>query len=42
MRWVFPKSLHGILLLGLAAVALPLLFAILYATDQMRNFAVSS
>jgi two-component system sensor histidine kinase GlrK len=42
MRQVFPKSLHGILLLGLAAVALPLLFAILYATDQMRNFAESS
>ena len=42
MRWAFPKSLHGILLLGLAAVALPLLIAILYATDQMRNFAESS
>jgi two-component system sensor histidine kinase GlrK len=42
MRWAFPKSLHGILLLGLAAVALPLLFAIIYATDQMRNFAESS
>jgi two-component system sensor histidine kinase GlrK len=42
MRWAFPKSLHGILLLGLATVALPLLVAIVYATDQMRNFAESS
>ena len=39
MRWALPKSLNGILLLGLAAVAVPLLFAILYATIQMRRLA---
>jgi two-component system, NtrC family, sensor histidine kinase GlrK len=42
MRWALPKSLNGILLLGLAAVAVPLLFAILYATIQMRRLAAFS
>ena len=39
MRWAIPKSLNGILSLGLAAVAAPLLFAILYATIEMSRLA---
>jgi len=42
MRRVLPKSLNGILLLGLAMVTIPLLLAILYATIQMRRFATVS
>lgn len=42
MRWAIPKSLNGILSLGLAAVAVPLLFAILYATIEMRRLATFS
>ena len=42
MRWLLPKSLNGFLLLGLAVLAGPLLFAILNATVQMRRLADSS
>jgi len=42
MRRILPKSLNGMLLLGLAMVAIPLLLAILYATIQMRRFATAS
>ena len=42
MRSILPKSLNGMLLLGLAMVAIPLLLAILYATIQMQRFATLS
>jgi two-component system sensor histidine kinase GlrK len=42
MRRALPNSLNGMLLLGLAMVAIPLLLAILYATIQMRRFATVS
>jgi two-component system, NtrC family, sensor histidine kinase GlrK len=37
MRWAAPKSLNGMLLLGLGAVAVPLLAAVLYATTEIRQ-----
>lgn len=42
MRRALPKSLNGMLLLGLVMVTLPLLLALLYATIQMRHFAERS
>ena len=42
MRWLLPKSLNGFLLLGLVALAGPLLYAILTATVQMRHLATTS
>jgi two-component system sensor histidine kinase GlrK len=42
MRRVLPKSLNGILWLGLTFLAVPLLFSVLYATVQMRRFATAS
>jgi len=42
MRWLLPKSLNGLLLLGLGILAGPLLFAILSAAVQMRRLADTS
>src|SRR5258708_8009785 len=39
MRWARPKSLSGLMLLGLAVVAVPLLAAILTAGLQIRDLA---
>jgi two-component system, NtrC family, sensor histidine kinase GlrK len=39
MRWGRPKSLSGMVLVGLAAVAVPMLVAILTAVLQMRDLA---
>ena len=37
MRGVLPKSLNGFLLLGIGVIAVPLLFAILHATFELRR-----
>jgi len=37
MRWPAPKSLNGMLLLGVGVVAVPLLAAVLYATTELRQ-----
>jgi two-component system sensor histidine kinase GlrK len=42
MRWAFPKSLNGFLLLGLGVIAVPLLAAILRATIQMGRLTTFS
>src|SRR5262245_16550654 len=39
MRWSRPKSLSGLMLLGLALIAVPLLVAIVNAGLQMRSLA---
>src|SRR5215831_1575755 len=39
MRWARPKSLSGLMLVGLAVVAVPLLAAILTAALQIRDLA---
>src|SRR6267378_4045442 len=39
MRWGRPKSLTGLMLVGLALIAVPLLVAILTAVLQIRNLA---
>src|SRR5579864_8308003 len=39
MRWLLPKSLNGLLLLGLGILAGPLLLAILHAAVQMRHLS---
>ena len=42
MRWARPKSLSGLMLLGLALIAVPLLVAVLNAAVQMRQIASTS
>lgn len=42
MRWLRPKSLSSLMLLGLAVIAVPLLAAILNAALQMRRLADTS
>src|ERR1700679_3402470 len=39
MQWARPKSLSGLMLLGLALIAVPLLVAILTAALQIRSLA---
>src|ERR1700749_1244489 len=39
MQWARPKSLSGLMLLGLALIAVPLLVAILTAALQFRSLA---
>ena len=39
MRWWRPKSLSGLMLVGLALIAVPLLIAILTAVLQIRDLA---
>src|SRR6185312_14049005 len=39
MQWARPKSLSGLMLLGLALIAVPLLVAILTAALQIRELA---
>src|SRR5579864_1854920 len=39
MQWARPKSLSGLMLLGLALIAVPLLVAILTAVFQIRDLA---
>src|SRR6201987_5597929 len=39
MRWARPKSLSGLMLLGVALIAVPLLIAILTAVLQIRDLA---
>ena len=42
MSWIRPKSLSGLMLLGLAVIAVPLLVAILNAALQIRALADTS
>jgi two-component system, NtrC family, sensor histidine kinase GlrK len=42
MSWLLPRSLNGMLLLGLGILAGPLLLAILHAAVQMRHLADAS
>src|SRR5580658_663011 len=42
MPWLLPKSLNGLLLLGLGILAGPLLLAIVHAALQMRHLSDSS
>jgi two-component system sensor histidine kinase GlrK len=42
MRWLLPKSLNGLLLLGLGILAGPLLLAIVHAAIQMRHLSDAS
>ncbi|MFO1426704.1 MAG: hypothetical protein U1F11_06965 [Steroidobacteraceae bacterium] len=42
MRWLRPKSLSSVMLLGLALAAVPLVVAVLYAAVQMRQLANTS
>jgi two-component system sensor histidine kinase GlrK len=42
MRWLLPKSLNGLLLLGLGILAGPLLLAIVHAALQMRHLSDAS
>jgi two-component system sensor histidine kinase GlrK len=42
MRWVRPKSLSSLMLLGLAVAAVPLAIAVLSAAGQMRQLASAS
>jgi two-component system sensor histidine kinase GlrK len=42
MSWLLPRSLNGLLLLGLGILAGPLLLAILHAAVQMRHLADAS
>src|SRR5262245_1334049 len=42
MRWARPKSLTGLMLLGLALIAGPLLVAIVDAAIQIRRLAAAS
>src|SRR5579863_3245829 len=39
MRWARPKSLSGLMLLGLALIAVPLLAAVITAALQIRQLA---
>src|SRR5215475_12754334 len=39
MRWARPKSVSGLMLVGLALIAVPLLVAILTAVLQIRDLA---
>src|SRR5580658_1914881 len=42
MPWLLPKSLNGLLLLGLGILAGPLLLAIVHAALQMRHLSDAS
>jgi two-component system sensor histidine kinase GlrK len=42
MRWARPKSLSGLMLLGLALIAIPLLVAVLNAAVRMRELTATS
>jgi two-component system sensor histidine kinase GlrK len=42
MAWLLPRSLNGLMLLGLGILAGPLLLAILHAAVQMRHLADAS
>jgi two-component system, NtrC family, sensor histidine kinase GlrK len=42
MRWARPKSLTGLMLLGLALIAIPLLVAVVDATIQIRSLTRAS
>lgn len=42
MRWARPKSLSGLMLLGLALIAIPLLVAVVDAVIQIRSLTQSS
>src|SRR6185295_17351163 len=42
MRWARPKSLTGLMLLGLALIAVPLLVAVVDAVIQIRRLAAQS
>jgi two-component system sensor histidine kinase GlrK len=42
MRWARPKSLTGLMLLGLAFIAVPLLFSVVDAVIQIRRLAATS
>src|SRR3974377_827562 len=42
MRWLLPKSLNGLLLLGLGILAGPLLLAIVHAALQMQQLSNAS
>src|SRR6185436_11311182 len=42
MRWARPKSLSGLMLLGLALIAGPLLVAVVDATIQIRRLTATS
>src|SRR5215470_740339 len=42
MSWIRPKSLSGLMLLGLAVIAVPLVVAILNAALQIRTLADTS
>ena len=42
MRWARPKSLTGLMLLGLALIAVPLLVAVVDAVIQIRRLAAFS
>jgi hypothetical protein len=42
MPWLLPKSLNGLLLLGLGILAGPLLLAIVHAAIQMRHLSDAS
>jgi hypothetical protein len=42
MRWPTPKSLSGLMLLGLAFIAGPLLVAVVDAGFQIRNLSATS
>src|SRR5215510_1889379 len=42
MRWARPKSLSGLMLLGLAMIAVPLLGAVVDAAIQIRNLTAAT
>ena len=42
MRWARPKSLTGLMLLGLALIAGPLLVAVVDAAIQIRSLTLTS
>ena len=42
VKWLRPKSLSGLMLLGLTLIAVPLLIAILTAAIQMRELTLAS
>jgi len=42
MGWIRPRSLRGLLLIGFGLVAIPLLVAILNATEEMRRISGAS
>src|SRR6478736_397298 len=42
MRWARPKSLSGLMLLGLAMIAVPLLVAVVDAAIQIRHLTAAT